>query len=83
MLNSKMGKIIILIITILLYSGSSYVIFNKNAVIKDKLKEIIIVNEQLNNELKEVQKTIDANLVRIKNFKQENLILKDELKNYK
>jgi len=83
MLNSKLGKLIIIIITILLYTGSSYVIFTKNADIKDKLDEIIVVNEQLNTELKEVQKTVTTNLFRINELKQENSNLKSELNNYK
>lgn len=83
MLNSKMGKLIIIIITIILYTGSSYVIFMKNADIKDKSDEIIVVNEQLNAELKEVQKTVNTNLFRINELKQENLNLKNELKYYK
>lgn len=83
MLNSKMGKLIIIIITIILYTGSSYVIFMKNSDIKDKSDEIIVVNEKLNAELKEVQKTVNTNLFRINELKQENLNLKNELKYYK
>lgn len=83
MLNNKMGKLIIIIITIILYTGSSYVIFMKNTDIKDKLDEITVVNEQLNAELKEVQKTVNTNLFRINELKQENLNLKNELKYYK
>ncbi len=83
MLNSKMGKLIIIIITIILYTGSSYVIFMKNSDIKDKSDKIIVVNEKLNAELKEVQKTVNTNLFRINELKQENLNLKNELKYYK
>ena len=71
MINNITVKFLILILTILLYSGSSYIIFKRNSVIKDKVIEAIILNENTYKELKDLQESNASKLERLNNLKQE------------
>ena len=79
MINNITVKFLILILTILLYSGSSYIIFKRNSVIKDKVIEAIILNENTYKELKDLQESNASKLERLNNLKQENIDLRNEL----
>ena len=79
MINNITVKFLILILTILLYSGSSYIIFKRNSVINDKVIEAIILNENTYKELKDLQESNASKLERLNNLKQENIDLRNEL----
>jgi len=79
MINNITVKFLILILTIILYSGSSYIIFKRNSVIKDKVIEAIILNENTYKELKDLQESNKSKLERLNNLKQENIDLRNEL----
>ena len=79
MINNITVKFLILILTIILYSGSSYIIFKRNSVIKDKVIEAIILNENTYKELKDLQESNASKLERLNNLKQENIDLRNEL----
>ncbi len=79
MINNITVKFLILILTILLYSGSSYIIFKRNSAIKDKVIEAIILNENTYKELKDLQESNASKLERLNNLKQENIDLRNEI----
>ena len=83
MLNNNLWKFTILILTIILYLGSSYIIANKNREIKDKLNDVFKINENLNLQLKVVQDSNETTLERLRNLKMENINLKNEINTYK
>jgi len=82
MLNSNFGKILILIITFILYSVSSFIVQNKNNEIKEKLIEEITLNEKLKKEFDELKSTFKENHEQLNKLNQENVNLKNQLNNY-
>lgn len=79
MINNITVKFLIFILTIILYSGSSYIIFKRNSVIKDRVIEAIILNENIYKELKDLQESNKSKLEHLNKLKQENIDLRNEL----
>lgn len=82
MLNSNLGKILILVITFILYSVSSFIVQNKNNEIKEKLIEEITSNEKLKKEFDDIKSSFKENHEQLNKLKQENINLKNQINKY-
>jgi len=82
MLNSNLGKILILVLTFILYSVSSFIVQNKNNEIKEKLIEEITSNEKLKKEFDYIKSSFKENHEQLNKLKQENINLKNQINKY-